>query len=186
MAPSPTKASLIEALKSVFIAKGFHGATLAELAKATGLSKASLYHHFPRGKNEMAATLIRHAIADCHERAYGKLDAGGTPKQRIAGFLDGLLVYADGGRRHCLLVILSQEALPEPALNTLIHDQFADWEHRLALAYEDLGFKPKKSARLANAQISHLYGALLLAKLHNAPEIFAKTIKRAAKELANH
>ncbi|MFT7651655.1 MAG: TetR/AcrR family transcriptional repressor of lmrAB and yxaGH operons, partial [Candidatus Azotimanducaceae bacterium] len=44
------KTQLTEDLRQVFITRGYDGATLAHLSASTGLSKASLYHHFPGGK----------------------------------------------------------------------------------------------------------------------------------------
>ncbi|MDH3644464.1 MAG: TetR/AcrR family transcriptional regulator, partial [Gammaproteobacteria bacterium] len=42
-----TRESLEDQLVTVFKKRGYEGATLNQLADATGLSKASLYHHFP-------------------------------------------------------------------------------------------------------------------------------------------
>ena len=45
---------IIESLVKTFRSNGYEGTSLAELAKSTGLKKASLYHRFPDGKQEMA------------------------------------------------------------------------------------------------------------------------------------
>jgi len=60
----PRRDALLRQLGQVFRERGYEGATLTQLAAATGLGKASLYHHFPGGKAEMADVLVRDAIAD--------------------------------------------------------------------------------------------------------------------------
>ncbi len=55
MSESPVKLELITILDDVFRRRGYEGATLSVLSRACGLGKASLYHHFPGGKDEMAA-----------------------------------------------------------------------------------------------------------------------------------
>ena len=49
---------LIERLTSVFRIYGYEGASLSRIAEATGLQRASLYHRFPGGKEEMAEAVL--------------------------------------------------------------------------------------------------------------------------------
>ena len=41
-----TRQQIIEAATLLFVRKGFFGTSIADLAKATGLTKGALYHHF--------------------------------------------------------------------------------------------------------------------------------------------
>ena len=45
-----TREAVVERLMAVIRREGYDGASLAQLSKATGLGKGSLYHHFPSGK----------------------------------------------------------------------------------------------------------------------------------------
>lgn len=56
--PKQTKAETLQKLKQVFRDHGYEGASMQALSEATGLSKASLYHHFPDGKQEMASQVL--------------------------------------------------------------------------------------------------------------------------------
>ncbi|MDP6012869.1 MAG: TetR/AcrR family transcriptional regulator [Alphaproteobacteria bacterium] len=47
---SERKERLVAALSDMFCTHGYGGASVAVLVRAAGLSKASLYHHFPGGK----------------------------------------------------------------------------------------------------------------------------------------
>ena len=49
---------LMDKLSAVFGDVGFQGASMAALAEATGLKKASLYHRFPDGKEQMAREVL--------------------------------------------------------------------------------------------------------------------------------
>ncbi|MFV2091191.1 MAG: TetR/AcrR family transcriptional regulator, partial [Pseudomonadales bacterium] len=73
-----SRKTLLRALREVFEAKGFDGTTLTQLAESTGLGKASLYHHFPGGKGEMAAVLLRGSVAELEQLAFARL-AGRLP-----------------------------------------------------------------------------------------------------------
>ena len=57
------KSALAERLSAVFCENGYEGASLSGLAEACELSKASLYHHFPNGKVDMANAVLARAGA---------------------------------------------------------------------------------------------------------------------------
>ncbi len=54
-----SKEELITNLFEVFRQSGYDGASMEALAKATGLRKSSLYHRFPRGKEQMAEEVLQ-------------------------------------------------------------------------------------------------------------------------------
>ncbi|GAB4408313.1 MAG: TetR/AcrR family transcriptional regulator [Anaerolineae bacterium] len=49
--------AIIEAAATVFRRKGYHGATMAEIAAAVNLTAGSLYHHFPSKQDLLVAVL---------------------------------------------------------------------------------------------------------------------------------
>ena len=57
------EADLLCRLSNVFRDVGYEAATLTMLAQATGLQKASLYHRFPEGKEQMAREVLQDAAA---------------------------------------------------------------------------------------------------------------------------
>ncbi len=182
-----TKELLYGQLRDVFIQRGYDGATLTHLASASGLSKASLYHHFPGGKPEMAMVLLRFAITDLQRKAFRHLSSNAKPAERLVAFAEGFSEYTEGGERDCLLAVLSHHltAHEETAVHrAAIADQFKDWHTQVAAVYETAGTKPKRAARQAHDLLGSLYGALLNAKMHNQPKLFRAAISRKLKALA--
>ena len=175
------KEDLIVDLLRVFREKGYEGATLTELAKATGLGKASLYHHFPGGKDEMVAMLLRMCIAELQKKAFRHLDGKGKRTTKIEKFLDGFDSYVEGGEHHCLIAVLAQGS----AVNTygpLIQNQFRDWQTALAQVLDDTGESSKKSQRKAQELLVRLYGALVTMRLTGSDKTFRQTLKRLRKD----
>ena len=178
------KSELIEQISQVFLSLGFDGATLTELSKATGLSKATLYHHFPRGKEEMAAVILRQSIAKLQQLAFSQLNGERAAQQRLITWLEGFARYTRQGRQPCLLATLQYRAADIPALQPLaenIRQQFIDWQQTLADTLQSSGLKPKRAAREAQDLMSVLYGALVHANMQNSPAIFTDTVKRIRK-----
>ena len=179
-------ADLIPSILDVFLQRGYDGATLTHLAKATGLSKASLYHHFPGGKAEMAATLVRSAISDLHAQAYVPLTIV-RPPEHLQAFVSGFANYVEQGQSDCILSVFARHDTAREDIGELKHQiaaQFDDWHSALIQAFEANGAKPKRADREAHELMGRLYGALMQAKMHNKPELFTRTIKRLQKEYA--
>ena len=191
MAPAgATKAQLFNQLCAVYIERGYDGATLTHLAHASELSKASLYHHFPGGKPEMAAVLVRHTIGILHQEVFtllGKAVAKpANATKRLHEFIDAYANYVEQGEKPCLLCVLVQHTNANndlASLHVLIAEQNADWLVNLSAALESAGLKAKRARREAHNLMNTLYGAQITAKMLGKPEVFADLIKQLHKAL---
>ncbi len=178
------KAQLIQQLEQVFVQRGYDGATLVHLAQATDLSKATLYHHFPNGKPEMAAALVRSAVSRLQKQAFSHFQTAPI-EEAWPLFFSGFSDYVDAGRSNCILAVLVHQSTAHAEISILqkqINDQFEDWQQTLCTAFVASGLKPKKARRAGYETMSQIYGALMVSKLHNNDKLFAKTIARLIKE----
>jgi AcrR family transcriptional regulator len=65
-----TREDILEAAAQVFRQKGFHGASMADIAEAVNLQKASLYHHVT-SKQEILLEILDRALQLLLERISG-------------------------------------------------------------------------------------------------------------------
>ena len=59
--PVRSRADVVTQLVDLFFRHGYNGTTLSLISSGTGLGRASLYHHFPGGKEEMARAVLEQA-----------------------------------------------------------------------------------------------------------------------------
>lgn len=177
-----TRDSLLPQLARVFRERGYEGATLTQLSAATGLGKASLYHHFPGGKSEMAEVLVRQAIADAERLAFGRLYGAQPASERLAAFVDGFAAYLEQADGLCLLGVLALGSARD-SHGAEITAQFRDWQGALIRALEEGGAKPKRAARIAAEAINLLYGAQVAARLLGDPAQVPRALKRVSRKL---
>ena len=69
-----TRERLLEAGRQVFSADGYLSATVDQIARAAGASRATLYLHFKGGKRELAAALLDENLPRARRR-FRELDA---------------------------------------------------------------------------------------------------------------
>ncbi len=77
-----SKEAILESAAQVFRQKGYHGASMADIAEAVQLQKASLYHHFP-SKQEILLELLDRAIDMVVERMQPVLDSPLPADQKL-------------------------------------------------------------------------------------------------------
>ena len=77
-----TRDAILEAAAQAFRKKGFHGASMGDIAKAVQLQKASLYHHVS-SKQEILVELLDQALLLLTERISAIAQGPGTADQRL-------------------------------------------------------------------------------------------------------
>ena len=84
-------AEIIKAAAKVFQTKGYHAATVQDIADAVGILKGSLYHHV-KSKEDLLYLIVKEPIARIYERmaeiAAGDLTAGEKLRQGIVAHLE--------------------------------------------------------------------------------------------------
>jgi TetR/AcrR family transcriptional regulator, cholesterol catabolism regulator len=93
-----TRDNILDAAAQVFRQKGFHGASMADIAEAVNLQKASLYHHVA-SKQEILLALLDRALEMLTEHI-GRIAARPLPadqklRQMIRAYLQALTENSD-------------------------------------------------------------------------------------------
>ncbi len=93
-----TRDDILDAAAQVFRQKGFHGASMSEIAEAVNLQKASLYHHVS-SKQEILLALLDRAL-DMLTEYIGEIASRPMPadkklREMIRGYLKALADNTD-------------------------------------------------------------------------------------------
>lgn len=89
--PARTRAEIVEQLVDLFFVHGYNATTLSLISAHTGLGRASLYHHFPGGKEEMARAVLERADSWGEKFVCAVLeDQTRDPAERLCSALDNM------------------------------------------------------------------------------------------------
>ena len=100
--PNLSREEVVTRLMRVFRREGYDGASLARLSEATGLGRSSLYHHFPRGKEDMAEAVLDLARARVTQMVLEPLAAPGPVRARLEAMARGFGEFYNSGEDSCL------------------------------------------------------------------------------------
>lgn len=161
---------------------GYDGASIAELSKATGLGKSSLYHHFPDGKEDMVGAVIGHLETTLETTVFAPLRSERTPADRIRAMNKTLDAFYDHGREACVLAILGIGDASRP-FHPRIRTLFRTWIDALAGVLRDGGISRAVAHARAVDAIVRIEGALVLARAMGEPAIFGRTLRALSGDL---
>ncbi|GAL74577.1 transcriptional regulator [Nonlabens ulvanivorans] len=177
---------MLAGLAEVFRAKGYEGASLNDLAEATGLKKASLYHRFPDGKQAMA-----NAVIDDIENWVEKnivnafLDTDNTPQIRLKNGLSSIRTFYDAGNKDCIFRALSMQT-GLTLFGEQIRNGMDAWVETLTEVGSALGKSKKVAQSFALQTLIEIQGSLIVSRGMNDITVFDDVLKRIEKRYLNN
>jgi len=172
---------LLNSLMSIFRKVGYDGASLSQLSDASGLKKASLYHRFPGGKEEMADEVLKNVNLWIQDNLVAVLISDAPPEERLNKAIDNIDQLYNGGKDACILRALSQGS-GLALFQKKIKKNFDDWIGGFQYLAKDFGVSTSDSVKLAEDVIIKIQGSLILSVTLNKPDIF----KRMLSEIKNN
>ena len=160
-----SKTAMAERLVTVFKTYGYEGASLSLLADAVELSKASLYHHYPNGKEQIAAHALAHSGARLQRFVLAPLAAAGDGRECIAQSFSGAGLYYEGDVPVCLmnsLLLGEGRAL----FGRQIAGAVNAWRKGLALAAGEA--KGREAEAWAGLALERVQGALVMCRVEGS------------------
>lgn len=158
-----TKEKYIPCLLQLFRQHGYDGATLSKISKATGLGKASLYHHFPGGKDEMVTTVLDYLEQALEQNILQPLRSEGNAIARFEKMCQSVNNLYEGGRQPCLFAILLLGSARD-IFQAKVRQLLQIWISEIAKVLIEEGLEPSVARQRGEDAVIAIQGALILAQ----------------------
>jgi len=170
------KSDAVTRVAEVFRELGFEGASLYEITERTGLSKGSLYHFFPEGKESMAAEILVHVDQWFVSQVFEPLERD-EPRAAIAQMWRSVDTYFRSGRRICLMGAFALDETRDRFAKP-IKLYFRRWIEALDGALARAGLDAATAKPLAEDIVGGIQGALTLSRALKEDAAFGRTLAR--------
>jgi AcrR family transcriptional regulator len=160
-----SRASMVRGAVSLIRTRGVNATSFSDVLAESGAPRGSIYHHFPKGKEQLAGDAIRWTSERvlAHQRACRATTAAGV----LDCFIDmwRQVVLASGGSAGCVVagVAIDTGAADRPMLD-LVRATFRSWVDLLTEQLEAVGVPGRRAARVAVAVVAGMEGALILCR----------------------
>lgn len=170
-------------LMPVFRHYGYEGATLSRLSQATGLGRASLYHHFPGGKQEMATEVLEQMNQLLDQTALQPLrQAEVDPRHRLEQMCATVAEFYQQGQEACLLSILTLGEAGDRFQGS-VQAAMALWIETLAQTLIEAGVAPELARERAEDALIQIQGALVVVRGLGDSRPFQRVMDRLPQQL---
>lgn len=160
---------MIQSAALLFREHGYSGTGFRDVIEHSGAPRGSIYHHFPGGKEQLAAETVTWA-ASVIERRMERATRSGDPVAALDQFVDSWREVLEGSdfRAGCPVVAVAAEADAGSAAIAAAAAAFGRWEDLIADALLAAGVGRPESRRLATLVVAAIEGAILLARVRRS------------------
>ena len=162
---SDSRNRMIQSAALLFRENGYSGTGFRDVIEHSGAPRGSIYHHFPGGKEQLAADTVEWASA-VFERRITRAAESGDPIVALGIFVDGWreVLEESNFRAGCPIVAVAVEADAGSTATTAAAGAFARWQDLIAHALLGAGVGRTDARRLATLVVAGIEGAILMCR----------------------
>jgi TetR/AcrR family transcriptional regulator, lmrAB and yxaGH operons repressor len=165
--PDRSRAALIDTAALLFRRQGYAATGVNQILEAADVKAGSLYHHFPNGKQELAAAVVDTVGGDIERQLRTFLDSGAPVVDIVDGFIEFLAAgLASDHRDGCPVEPIATESVnASPQVREASARVFEGWCLAIADRLRADGWPQPDAKQTALAVIALIEGALILSRI---------------------
>ena len=165
--PDRSRAALIDSAATLFRRQGYAATGLNQILDEAGVKPGSLYHHFPQGKQQLAAAVVDTAGADIEQLLRRFLATGRPVADIVDRWIDLLVAGLAGDQRDgCPIEPIATESVnASPLVRAASARAFNGWCAAIEERLRSDGWPAAEAESVALAVISLIEGALILSRI---------------------
>jgi AcrR family transcriptional regulator len=169
--PDRSRAALIDKAAVLFRRQGYAATGLNQILDEAGVQPGSLYHHFPRGKQELAAAVVDQAGAGIEQLLRRFLAGDRSVSDIVDRWIDLLVAGLAGDQRDgCPIEPIATESVNASALVRAASTRaFTGWCAAIEERLRAEGWSMPDAHQVGIAVISLIEGALVLSRIAGDP-----------------
>jgi AcrR family transcriptional regulator len=182
--PDRSRTALIDTAALLFRRQGYAATGVNQILETADVKAGSLYHHFPNGKQELAAAVVESAGGEIERLLRRFLDSDSSVGEIVNGWIDLLIVQlASDGRDGCPIEPIATESVnASQQVRDASARAFAGWTSAVAERLRTDGWRDRDAEETALAIIALIEGALILSRIAG-DDVALKSAKVAAGSL---
>ena len=168
---------LIPCLLQLFREYGYDGATLSKISERTGLGKASLYHHFRGGKEEMMNAVLDYLGEALEKYIIMALRSKGNAVSRFGKMGNALSNLYEQGEQPCVFAVLLLGSARDVFYDR-VRDLFMIWITEMVKVLREEGMSEIEAREKSEDVAIAIQGSLILAQGLGDPGPFQRVIQQ--------
>jgi len=165
--PDRSRVALVDTAALLFRRQGYAATGVNQILEIAGVKAGSLYHHFPSGKQELAAAVVDGVGSAIERRLRELLDSGSPVSDIVDGWIDLMAAGLAGDQRDgCPIEPIATESVnASEQVREASARAFGGWCLAVADRLRADGWPDADADQTALAVIALIEGALILSRI---------------------
>ena len=165
--PDRSRAALVDTAALLFRRQGYAATGVNQILEIADVKAGSLYHHFPAGKQELAAAVVDSVGAAIEQRLRELLDSGSAVSDIVDSWIDLMASGLAGDQRDgCPIEPIATESVnASEKVRDASARAFGGWCLAVADRLRADGWPAAEADQTALAVIALVEGALILSRI---------------------
>lgn len=165
--PDRSRTALVDTAALLFRRQGYAATGVNQILEIADVKAGSLYHHFPAGKQELAAAVVDGVGAAIERRLRELLDSGSPVSDIVDGWIDLMAAGLAGDQRDgCPIEPIATESVnASEQVREASARAFGGWCLAVADRLRADGWPAADADQIALAVIALIEGALILSRI---------------------
>jgi AcrR family transcriptional regulator len=161
-----SRQNMIKTAAILFGERGYAATSFQDVIARSGAPRGSIYHHFPGGKEQLAAESLRWYAGRTRSKIAGDPAEVGPALDAIAGYFAATARWLRKSdfRGGCPIGGVALDLSGDEPLREVVAEAFADWRRVLEHALRAEGCPAESAQALAALVIAASEGAIMLAR----------------------
>ena len=190
--PDRSRAALLDSAAVLFRRQGYAATGVNQILESAGVKAGSLYHHFPDGKQELAAVVVDSVGGDIERRLRGFLESDMAVADIVDAWIDLMSAGLTSDQRDgCPIEPIATESVnASPQVRAASRRVFGGWCRAVADRLRADDWPTEDADQTALAVVALLEGALILSRIAgdtaalDAAKAATRTLLSAARRIA--
>ncbi len=159
-----SRSAMVESAASLIGAHGVNSTSFSEVIAQSGAPRGSIYHHFPRGKQQLAEDAIEWTSAQI--LAHIESGPGSTPAGVMNWFIKlwRRVAETSQGSSGCAVAGVAIDTAAGEEIMGSVRSAFRSWTSALSERFEAAGLGSREARQIALAAIAAMEGALIMCR----------------------
>ena len=165
--PDRSRTALVEKAATLFRRQGYAATGVSQILDEAGVKAGSLYHHFPQGKQQLAAAVVDSAGAGIEQLLRRFLATGRSVADIVDRWIDLLAAGLAGDQRDgCPIEPIATESVnASPEVRAASARAFKGWCVAIEERLRADGWSAAEAEQVSVAVVSLIEGALILSRI---------------------
>lgn len=165
--PDRSRTALLSSAALLFRRQGYAATGVKQILRSAEAKAGSLYHHFPHGKEQLAAAVVDIVAGDIERQLRGFLESDRTIADIVDAWIDLMIVGLSSDQRDGSPIepIATESVNASPLARSASARAYGGWCLAVADRLRTDGWPDQMAEQTARALVALLEGALILSRI---------------------